>query len=352
MTIFNKITGKEIIEFNRVLSLLLISRIPVISALDLISRQTKNVKLRELIKKIVLDLKAGNSLSKSFSKYPDIFSDIYIANLKVSEETGNVAEILTEYTDYQEKFQTLRKKIVQAGRYPIFVLMVSFGVIFFMLFFLMPTFETLFRSVKAKLPPITAFLLSLSSYLIENAFSVFAIITVFIITTHFSLKSQYVKLNIIDKLAIKTPFISNLFIKNLLARFSLSMAVLLRNGVSLLEALKISKNISTNSFFKNEITYLTKRIVKGESLVANVENSTFFDITFTKLLAAGEESAELSKVFYLISEYYTKEFDYRLENITTLIEPLLILAVGLIVAVILVAMYLPMFEIINYIFLF
>ena len=345
----NKISSKEIVEFNRVFSLLLISRIPVITALDLISRQTKNAKLKELIRKIVTDLKAGNSLSKGFSKYPDIFSEIYIANLKVAEETGNVAEILTEYTDYQEKFITLKKKIIQAARYPIFVLTISLGVIFFMLFFLMPTFETLFRSVKAKLPPLTAFLLSLSSYLVENALIVFSVSAILIFVISYLMKSQFMKINVIDKLVVKTPYIANLFIKNLLARFSLSMAVLLKNGVSLLDSLKISKNISTNSLFKDEITSLIKRIIKGESLVANVENSTFFDITFKRLLAAGEESAELGKVFYLISEYYSKEFDYRLENLTTLIEPLLILTVGLIVAVILIAMYLPMFEIINYV---
>ena len=213
----------------------------------------------------------------------------------------------------------------------------------------MPTFETLFRSVKAKLPPLTAFLLSLSTSLIENAFLFFFFFFIIIIIIRYLLKTEYVKINIIDKFLITAPYISNLFIKNLLARFSLSMAVLLKNGVGLLEALKISKNISTNSVFKEEITLVIKRIIKGESLLSNVENSAFFDITFTRLLAAGEESAELGNVFYLISEYYAKEFDYRLENLTTLLEPMLILTVGLIVAVILIAMYLPMFEIINYV---
>ncbi|MGD8782588.1 MAG: type II secretion system F family protein [Ignavibacteria bacterium] len=346
---FNRITNKEIIELNRVLSLLLIARIPIISALELIARQTQNSKLKDLLKGIEKNLKAGNSLSKSFSKHPDIFSDIYISNLKIGEETGNIADVLTQYTDYQEKFFLLKKKISQASRYPVFILLVSISVIAFMMFFLIPTFESLFKSVKAKLPPVTEVLLSTSNFFLENSITVLITFMILFVIIRIASRSNYIKINFTDKFIIHLPYISDLFVKNLLARFSLSMSVLLKNGISLLEALKISKNISTNSVFRNEITSLVKKMIRGESMASNIGNSIFFDMTFTRLLAAGEESAELGKVFYLISDYYSKEFDYRLENIMSLAEPILILFIGSIVAVILIAMYLPMFEIINYV---
>lgn len=346
---FGKITNKEIIELNRVLSLMLIARVPIISAFDLIVKQTQNTKLKNLLKTIEKDLKAGNSLSKSFAKYPDIFSDMYISNLRIGEETGNIADVLTQYTDYQEKFFVLKKKISQASRYPIFILLVSLGVIAFMMFFLIPTFESLFKSVKSNLPPITEALLTISNFLLDNSLTVAIACVIITFSVRAAYKSEYVRINFLDKIIIKLPFVGDLFIKNLLARFSISMSVLLKNGISLLEALKISKNISTNSVFRNEITQLIKKMIRGESMAANIEHSVFFDMTFTRLLAAGEESAELGKVFYLISDYYSNEFDYQLENIMSLAEPILILLIGSIVAVILIAMYLPMFEIINYV---
>lgn len=348
MNLISKVSNKEFIEFNRVLSLLLISKLSIIDSLMLIKQQTQNISFKDIMQKIISDLKGGSSLSKSFSKFPEIFSEIYIANLKVAEETGYIAEVLTDFTDYQEKFSNLKKKIVQAIRYPIFVILISIGVIFFMLFFLIPTFESLFVSVKANIPPLTKFLLDISQYLINNYLVVTLILVGLAFFTNSLLKSESFKRNYLDSLILKLPIISKLYVMNILARFALSMSILLKSKVNLLESLKISKNVTNNSIFKSEISKFIKRLIKGDSFAANIKDSKFFDITFTKLLAAGEASAELANVFKLISEYYTKEFDHKLDNLTSFIEPVLILFVGLIIAVILVAMYLPMFEIINY----
>lgn len=348
MNLISKVSNKEFIEFNRVLSLLLISKLSIIDSLQLIKQQTQNISFKEIIQKIISDLKGGNSLSKSFSKFPKIFSEIYVANLKVAEETGYIAEVLTDFTDYQEKFSNLKRKIVQAIRYPIFVMLISIGVIFFMLFFLIPTFESLFVSVKANIPPLTKFLLDTSQYFVDNYLLVTALFIGFVLLLNTLSKSESFKRNFLDSLILHLPIISKLYVINILARFALSMSILLKSKVNLLDSLKISKNVTNNSIFKSEISKFIKRLIKGESFAANIRNSKFFDLTFTKLLAAGEASAELANVFQLISEYYSKEFDHKLDNLTSFIEPILILFVGLIIAVILVAMYLPMFEIINY----
>ncbi|MFZ1288477.1 MAG: type II secretion system F family protein [Melioribacteraceae bacterium] len=348
MNLFKKISNKDFLEFNRVLSLLLISKLSVIDSLQLINQQIQNEKFKEIIQKIIRDIKGGNSLSKSFSKYPEIFSDIYIANLKVAEETGYIAEVLTDFTAYQEKFVNLKKKIIQAVRYPIFVIFISIGVIFFMLFFLIPTFESLFVSVKSNIPPLTKFLLNISQYVVANYFILFVLFIIISFAMNSLFKSNSFQRNYFDKLILNVPIVSSLFKMNLLARFSLSMAILLKSKVTLLDSLKISKNVTKNSLFQSEISKLIKKIIKGEGFTDNIKNSKFFDYTFTKLLAAGEASAELTNVFQLISEYYSEEFDHKLDNMTSFIEPVLILFVGTIIAVVLIAMYLPMFEIINY----
>jgi len=340
------ITKKEVIDFNKSLSLMLLSKLSIVQALEILSLQTKNEKFKAIIKKILSDIKSGHSLSKSFSKYPQLFSDIYIANLKVAEETGQIAEVLSEYTGYLEKMEELKRKIIQAARYPVLVLTVAGGVVLFMVFFLIPTFQSLFSNAKITLPPITQAIMAISYGIKNNLYLlVFIAITISFIAAK-AIKLESVRL-FIDKGLISIPLVSKLYNKNLIARFSLSMALLLRNKVTLLDAIKISKNISPNRIFKSEIDQIIKRLIKGETFTANISKSKFFDLTFSRLLSVGEESAELEKVFYLISDYYGKEFDYYLDNVTALIEPFLILFVGLIVAVILVAMYLPMFELVN-----
>lgn len=340
------IKRSELISFNKTLSLMLLSRLNILQALEIIFSETKNKSFRAVLKKIITEVKSGSSLSKSFSKYPKLFPDIYIANLKVAEETGEVAEVLMEYTKYEENVENLKRKIVQASRYPLLVLVVAFLVVVFMVFFLIPTFQGLFSSSKLALPPLTAVIMDISVFIKENSIVILLLIS----ALGFSLKGMKrmdsVK-SLTDRLLLEAPLIPKLYTRNTLARFSLSMAILLRSRVTLLEALKISKNISSNRLFRSEIDFLVRKLIKGENISSNIQNSRFFDLTFIRMLKVGEESAELEKVFSLIGSYYSKEFDYYLDNLTSLIEPVLILFIGLIVALILVAMYMPMFELVN-----
>ena len=335
-------------EFIRVFSLLLYSHVGITDSLELILKKSGNLYFQDIIKSIIKDLKAGHSLSKSFSKYPEYFNDLFIANLRVAEETGKIAEVVGDYSDYIEKMQTLKRKILQAIRYPVFVLLIALAVVFFMLIYIIPTFQGLFSSSKVKLPALTQFLMDLSGIIINNSLIILFVLFGIFILFYTINKNAVIKQKILSFTIWKLPFISGLYINNLLARFSLSMAVLLKSKVGLIEALKISKNTSNDSSFKAQIDFIIKKIIKGESFSSNLNNSKYFDLTFSKLLAAGEESAELDKVFFIISNYYGNQFDYYLDNLTSLLEPALILFIGVIVAVILVGLYLPMFDIVNY----
>lgn len=345
---FNNLPHKEIVEFTRVLSLLLYSKVSIIQAFELIHKQTKNEKLKEIIKSILKDIKGGVSLSKSFAKYPNVFADIFIANLKVGEETGELAEVVGEYSLYLQKMQNLKGKIMQAIRYPVMVLIVAIGVVVFMLVFIIPTFESLFQSVHADLPAVTQFLLVHSRGILNNSTLLFFVLAAITGFAYYGSKSKSFQENIVDTSLVKIPVVSKMYITGLLAKFSMSMAILLKSRVGLVDSLKISKNVTSNHLFRNQIEQLLKKTIKGETLSANVKSSQFFDPTFSRLLAAGEESAELDKVFLQMSNYYNSEFDHYLDNLTSMLEPVLILFVGGIVAVILIGLYLPMFEIINH----
>lgn len=345
---FKKIPNKEIVEFTRVWSLLLYSKVSIIQSLELIQKETKNEKLKNVIKLIIKDVKNGWTLSKSFAKHPDVFEDIFIANLKVGEETGEIANVIGEYSIFIQKMQNLKGKILQAIRYPIIILIVALCVVVFMLLFIIPTFENLFQSVQTDLPLITNFLLIISRGFINNSNMLFFFLIIICCLIYFINKNKFFKKNIMDKMIIKLPVVSKIYITSLLAKFSLSMSILLNNKVGLVESLKISKNMTSNYLFIKQIDEIIKKTISGEKLSGNIKSSKFFDNTFARLLAAGEESAELDKVFLQMNNFYSNEFDHYLDNLISLLEPILILFVGGIVAIILIGMYLPMFEIVNY----
>lgn len=344
---FKKVSNKEIVEFVRIMSLLLYARLSILEAMQIIEKQTKNEKFKIIIKNIITDIKKGISLSKSFAKYPDYFNQIFIANLKVGEETGQLAEIMSDFSVYLEKIYNLKRKIKQAIRYPMLVLTVAIGVVIFMLIFIIPSFESLFFTSGAELPPITELLMNSSVLLIDNYPLLILLFVSLIFLMYYGASSDAFKQKYWDQFILKIPLVSSLYKNNLIARFSLSMATLLKSKVQLLDSLKISKNISANSVFRKQIEKIIQRIIKGDMFSNISGNNEILDITFIKLLAVGEESSELDKVFSIMTEYYNSEFDNQLEGLTSLLEPFLIILVGILVAFILIGLYLPMFEIIN-----
>lgn len=343
---FGKISNKQFIEFNKTFSLMLLSKLSIVQALDILIQKTKHEEFKEILKKCLKDVKSGLSLSNCFAKHPQLFSEIYLANVRVGEETGQLDLVMSEYTVYIERIENLKRKVVQALRYPALVLFVSFLVVAFMVFFLIPTFQTLFISSKIELPFITKVIISFSVFIKDHLIVIILLLIAIVLLIANFRKIPFLNSSF-EKFMVHAPFISNIYLKNLVARFSLSLSFLLSSKVTLLDALKISRNVSGNHSFRSEIDQIIKKISRGESFSAIIKNSLFFDVTFSQLLIAGEESAQMEKVFSLISNYYQKDFDYYLDNITSLLEPVLILFIGIIVAVILVAMYLPIFEIAN-----
>ena len=270
---FKKISNKEIIEFYRVLSLLLISKVSIITSLDLISKRTKDEKLKAAVKGIIKEIKAGNSFSKSFSKYPVFFTEAFLANLRIAEETGQIAEVLNEYTSYFEKMQNLKRKIAQALRYPLVVLIIAGGVVSFMLFFFIPTFQTLFSSSKVELPYLTRMLLGISDlFLYNKTLIVIGLLTV-IFFSYLFYKTGDFKERVFDKIIWRIPLLSRIYLNSILARFTLSMGMLLKSKVNLVDSLKISKNITKNISFRKQIDSILKKIIRGESFSSNINSS-------------------------------------------------------------------------------
>jgi len=343
-----KISQKELLAFLRVFSLLLSANVLLNDALRIIITQGKNRKLTNVLKALQKDVAKGDSLSGAMAKHTKVFPEILVANVRVAEETGKLAEVLVDFTEYQEKFFELKRRIIQALRYPAIILIITFLVLVFMLFFLIPSFGSVFANMNTEMPELTRFLMDISRFFTDNGFYLSLVFIILIFVFLQLGKSKFIRENYIDIYLLKAPVLGDVFRYNLISRFALSMSTLLKGKVQINDAVIISGEISKNSVFKRELKLLNKKIIKGESFSKNIKNTIIFDQTFLQLVSAGEESAELDNVFNIISEYYTKEFDYRIETLTGLLEPILMIVIGLIVSVVLVAMYMPMFELVNF----
>ncbi|MBI2417895.1 MAG: type II secretion system F family protein [Ignavibacteriales bacterium] len=341
-----KISSKEVFEFNRLLGLLLFARMGFVPSLEIIVQKTKNENFKVVLKSIIKDIKSGSGIASSFAKYPQLFTDVYLAALKVAEETGQITDVLNEFVTYNEKMNRLKGKVVTALRYPLFVLFVAIATLLFMVFFLIPSFQGVFASTGKPLPALTETIISITGF-IQNHFAVLFFSTAMVIFLSVNYFRREENHEVLYKAVLSMPVISKIYIANILTRFSLNMHILLKNKVTLTDSLKIAKATTKNKMFQREIDSLVKRLYRGESITAKTNDSAFFDITFTKLLFVAEESAELDKAFSLIAEFYTSQFDNMLDAVISMLEPALILFIGAIVAVVLIGMYLPMFELVN-----
>lgn len=347
MSIFEKkIESKEFLEFNRIMSLLLLSKVNLTQAIELYLKRNKNKLFKSILESVLRDLKSGTTLADSFAKHKNHFSEVYISTLRIAEETGNSANVFKEYTTYLQKIENLKNKVKQATRYPIFVLIVSVIVVIFLLVYLVPTFSSLFTSVGEDLPNLTKFIVRISEVFRDNiGFLSICIISGIIGFRMLNKKKKYQIMK--DKALLSLPIVSPLMKQIYLARFSSSVHILLCNGLTLLETLKISRKTVNNSIFQSEIDLMIKSILKGKSLSTFKNSHQIFDSTFMKLILVGEESAELKMVFSLLSNYYDEEIDIKVSAVNSLLEPIFILVIGALVAIVLVSMYLPMFEIMN-----
>ena len=341
-----KISHQDILEFNKSLSLLLYAKIGFVDAMDIILAQIRNEKFKLALKDIARSLKSGASISKSFGKQPNLFPEVFVATLRVGEETGEIASVIGEYTSYSDKIQRVKQKAMVAVRYPLFIVVVAFTTLFFMVFFLIPNFEGVFLSFGKDIPALSKFVFTTAAWIRSNV--LYLIVGIISISFLFAKYAGSEKIRgFYTKLIPYIPILSKLYKSNILARFSFTMNTLLKNKVTLIDALKIARSTSKDPYFIKEIDTILKSLVKGLNFSNVLSRSKFFDITFIKLLTAAEGASELDKAFLMIADHYTDEFDNLLETVAAFLEPALIVFIGGFVGMIVIALYLPMFELLN-----
>ncbi len=338
-----KISGKDLFLFSRQLASLLKSGVTILRALGILETQTQNKYFKKIIAKIGLGVKNGRSFSECLGEYPKVFSPLYITMIRAGEEGGSLREMLGNIAIYEKKQEELFSKIRLALAYPMLMLGVGVLTVYFILTFVLPKMSGLFKNLGNALPLPTAMLLNLSHTLKENGlwFLIGGLVLVFMLQRFGQLEKGRVALS---GFLLSLPLFGEIVLKAELSRFSRTLVLLLKGGVPILRALEISIPILSNEIIKKDLTQCKQELAGGGSLGESIKRSPRLPLLLGYLIAVGEESGSLNEVLSDIADTYEQETDEKIKLMTTLFEPMMIMAVGLVIGFIVFAMLLPIFE--------
>ncbi len=342
---------KEVINFTKSLKVMLAAGIRANQALEMLKNQASGSKLSEIIEQIHKDIKAGNKLSESFEKYPNVFDNIYINMLIAAEEGGNYGIFLNELVVSMKKEEKMRKNVKKALRYPMIVTTVAIGVIVSMMIYVVPVFQKMFANVPGGLPAPTQLIVAISEFLRDPSRGGLSLLIIAGLTAVmiYLVKKNPIVREMWHTLQLKLPLFGVIVQQSALSKIAMIHVNLSAAGINPDRILEICKDAMSNDIIKDALDNVEKSIKKGERLSEGLENlkgkQRVFPVTFISMTKAGEESGDPTEMFKTIADYYEQELDETVSQVTESIEPIMTVGMGLIVGFILVAMYMPMFQI-------
>ncbi len=343
-TLFKRVSLQEISIMTRQLSTLLGAGLPLVPSIEALVSQTTNPKLKKTLAQIKEEVNEGNSFASSLSPYTAIFSPFYVNMVGAGEASGTLDIVLERLADFNESQQALRGKIKAALAYPIFMFFVGSMVLFFLTTFIVPKITGIFSEMNQTLPGITVFLISMSGFLRSFwPLILFTIIAAFATSKYLfakTVKGQYAR----DRIKLKMPLFGALTHKMAVARFSRTLGTLLESGVPMLTALSIVKNIVNNRLIADSISDASRNVEEGQNLSDTLARSNLFPPIVSQMISAGEQSGTLEKMLYKVSDSLENEVESNITMMTSMLEPVMILTMGLLVGFIVISILLPIFE--------
>lgn len=338
-----KIKLQELTVFTQQLSAMLEAGLPLVSALEAIKEQTENPVFQIIIRNVCKEVSAGRSFSESCAAYPRAFPNLFISMVEAGEASGGLAEILDKTSVYFEETVKLIKKIKGAMTYPLVVIGLAIGLVNVLLIFVIPVFAEMFNDFGKELPKPTQMLISISDFLNSNILFLIMGLVGFIwlikriVTTP---KGRRIK----DQLVLKLPVIGELTRKVSLSRFCRTYAILIRSGVPILRTLEIVRKASGNTYIETACREISKQINQGGQISAVMALNPYFPPMVKHMTHAGEQTGNIDGMLVKVANFYDNEVDTLVAALTSLMEPLLICFLGIVIGGIVMAMFLPIFQ--------
>jgi type IV pilus assembly protein PilC len=341
-----RIKTRDIVIFTRQFATMINAGLPLVQSLTILAQQSENKALQEVTRAVVYDVEAGNTLADAFAKHPKAFSDLYVNMVAAGEAGGILDTILLRLAVFLEKNDALIRKVKGAMIYPGVILSVAGIAISVLLVFVIPTFQDMFASVNMELPLPTRVVIGLSDGLISYWWAILAAVGVGI----FGIRKYYgtpVGRKNLDSLLLRAPVLGDIIRKSAVSRFTRTLGTLISSGVSILDGLEITAKTSGNRVVHDAVMESRQSIAGGETIAAPLERSKVFPPMVISMIAVGEQTGGLDEMLSKIADFYDAEVDVAVSALLSLMEPVMIVVLGVIVGGMVIAMYLPIFDMMN-----
>jgi len=337
------IKTKDVVVFTRQLGTMIDAGLPIVQCLDILAAQTDNKKFRGIIRQLKDDVESGSTFTEALKKHPKIFDDLFVNMISAGEIGGILDNILQRLSQYMEKAMKLKAKIKGAMIYPATIITVAVGVTCVLLVWVIPVFAELFSSFGQELPGPTQFVINLSNFTIAYFPYIVGVVVAIAITLRQMYKTESGRLQM-DRMFLQVPVFGDLIRKSSIARFTRTLSTLLSSGVPILDALLITAKTSGNKVVERAILATRLSISEGNSISEPLVQSKVFPPMVCQMIAVGESTGALDAMLQKIAEFYEEEVDNIVANLTTLMEPMVILFLGVIIGGLVISMYLPIFQ--------
>ncbi len=340
------IKSKEISIFTRQFSVMIDAGLPLVQCLDILGQQQTNKGFQKIILQVRQDVEAGSSLAEAMRKHPQAFDDLYVNMVAAGEAGGILDTILQRLAAYIEKAVKLKSQVKSALVYPVAVVTIAVIVVYVILWKVIPVFASLFEGLGAQLPWLTNVVVAASRFIGNFWWLIFAIVfaTIFALQQYYRTEAGRYQM---DKLLLKTPVIGILLRKIAVARFCRTLGTLLSSGVAILESLEITARTSGNAIIEEAIMQVRKEVEEGKTIAEPLARTEQFPPMVCQMIGVGEQTGAMDTMLSKVADFYEDEVDAAVAGMMALIEPIIILFLGVVIGVIVIAMYLPMFTLIS-----
>ncbi len=345
---FKRVNEQALTVFSRQFATMINAGLAMVRCLDILSEQTEDKKLQATLDQVRRDVEAGQTLSAALARHPTVFSTLYISMVKAGEMGGVLDEVLERLAGFMEKDFSLKKKVKSALTYPVVILVMALGIVFFLVTYILPTFVELFKGMNLKLPLPTKILIAVT----EGARNPLIVVPAFGLLVVGGIgMAKYINTPVgrkqFDLLKLNIPVFGLLTKKVSISRFCRTLGTLLSSGVPIMQALEIVGKASGNEIIAMTVTKVRESIREGESIASPLGASGLFPPMVTQMVAVGEETGNLDAMLGKIADFYDTEVEYLLASLTSMLEPIMIVGMGGIVGFIVISVFLPLYQLIG-----
>lgn len=340
------VSSKQLTIFTRQFSTLQDAGLPVLRSLKILENQAKPGPLKNTLGDVVEDIESGLALSEALNKHPKVFDRLYVNMVKAGEAGGALEVILQRLADFKEKAQSLKRRVTGAMVYPVVVIMVAGGILFFIMYWIVPKFKKIFADFGIELPGMTIMLINISDYCVDYFWTIplalFGLWVLNKLIRKFQ-RGRYV----LDWCKLRVPVMGAIVEKVIVARTMRTLGTLVASGVPILESLIICRDTSQNAVFERAYQKIYDSIREGESIAAPLKETRVVNDMVVNMIDVGEETGDLDGMLYKIADNYDEEVDVMVEGMVSLMEPLMIVFLGLIIGFIVIALFMPLIKLLN-----